>query len=97
MTSSQHLYEARPRKDRRAESTAEDPAQAPTGFLEIVGDDLPILHLEPCSRHCLLFKTTPNDSEQHAGNDSSPSQERPVKINLLSHAQLCRAGRVFPL
>jgi hypothetical protein len=97
MTSSQHLYEARPRKDRRAESTAEDPAQAPTAFFEIVGDDLPILHLEPCSRHCLLFKTTPNDSEQQAGNDSSPSQEGFVEIKLAYHHQLCRARRVFPL
>jgi hypothetical protein len=25
--------------------------------------------------YCLLFKTSPNDSEQHDGNDSSPSQE----------------------
>jgi len=45
----------------------------------------------------LLFNTSPNDSEQHAGNDSSPSQEGPVKIELTSHHQLCRAGRVFPL
>ena len=69
----------------------------PTGFFEIVGDYFPVLHLELCSRHCLLFKTSPNDSEQHAGNDGSPSQEGPVKIKLLSRHQLCRAGRVFPL
>jgi hypothetical protein len=55
------------------------------------------LRLSACSRHCLLFNTTPNDSEQHGGNDSSPSQEGPVKIKLTSQHQLCRAGRVFPL
>ena len=80
--------------DRSLESMAET---QPTGFFEIVGDYFPVLHLELCSRHCLLFKTSPNDSEQHYGNDSSPSQEGPVKIKLLSRHQLCRAGRVFPL
>jgi len=73
------------------------PAQAPTAFLEIVGDDFPVLHLELCSRHCLLFNTSPNDSEQHDGNDSSPSQEGFVPIKLTYHHQLCPAGRVFPL
>jgi len=73
------------------------PAQAPTGFFEIVGDYFLVLHLELCSRHCLLFETTPNDSEQHDSNDSSPSQEGFVKIKLAYHHQLCRAGRVFPL
>jgi hypothetical protein len=34
----------------------------PTGFAEIVSDGLPFYHLELCSRHCLLFKTSPNDS-----------------------------------
>jgi len=62
-----------------------------------VSNYFPILHLELCSRHCLLFNTSPNDSEQHDGNDSSPSQEGPVKIKLTSHLQLCRAGCVFPL
>ena len=56
-----------------------------TGFCEIVGDYFPVLHLELCSRHCLLFKTSPNDSEQHAGNDSSPSQEGFVEIKLAYH------------
>src|ERR1043166_3356919 len=46
-----------------------------SGFAEIVSDDFPVLHLELCSRHCLLFKTSPNDSEQHDGNDSSPSPD----------------------
>ena len=79
------------------ESRADTQPQTPTGFFEIVGDYFSVLHLELCSRHCLLFKTRPNDSEQHASNDSSPSQEAPVKIHLLSRHQLCRAGRVFPL
>jgi hypothetical protein len=64
---------------------------------ELVGDDFPILHLELCSRHCLLFKTSPNDSEQHASNDSNPSQESFMEIKLTYYHQLCRAGRVFPL
>jgi hypothetical protein len=78
-------------------SNRRDPAQAESGFAEIVSDDLPIFHLELCSRHCLLFKTSPNDSEQHAGNDSSPSQEGFVEIKLTYHHRLCRTGRVFPL
>jgi hypothetical protein len=45
--------------------------------------------------YCLLFKTSPNDSEQHDGNDSSPSQEGFVEINLAHHHRLCRAGCVF--
>ena len=72
-------------------------APTPTGLAEIVSDDFPILHLEPCSHHGLLFKTSPNDSEQHGGNDSNPSQEGFMKIKLTYHHQLCRAGRVFPL
>ena len=64
----------------------------------IVGlDYFPVFHLELCSRHCLLLKTTPNDNEQHDGSDSNNSQVGPVKFHLLSHRQLCRAGRVFPL
>jgi hypothetical protein len=74
-----------------------DPAQAESSFAEIVSDYFPVFHLELCSRHCLLFKTSPNDSEQHAGNDSSPSQEGFMEIKLTCHHQLCRAGRVFPL
>src|SRR5215470_15073010 len=62
-----------------------------------VGDYFPVLYLELCCRHCLLLKTTPNDSEQHDSNDGNHSQEEPVKIKLTYHAQLCRAGRVFPL
>src|SRR6266550_5662791 len=57
----------------------------------------PILHLELCSRRCLLFKTSPNDSEQHDGNHSNPSQEGFVKIKLPHYPQLCRAGRMFAL
>jgi len=52
------------------------------GFIEIVSDDFPMLHLELCSRHCPLFKTTPNDSEQQAGDDSSPSQEGFIESKL---------------
>ena len=53
-----------------------DAAPTPSSFAEIVGDYFLVLHhLELCSRHCLLFNTSPNDSEQHDGNDSSPSQE----------------------
>ena len=74
-----------------------DAAPTPSGFAEIVSDDFPVLHLELCSRDCLLFKTTPNNSEQHGGNDSSPNQEGFVEIKLAYHRQLCRAGRVFPL
>jgi hypothetical protein len=73
------------------------PSPGSNRVFEIVSDDFPILHLELCSRHCLLFKTSPNDSEQHAGNDRSPSQEGFMKINLAYRHQLCRAGRVFPL
>ena len=61
---------------RPSRSRAETQPQTPSGFAEIVGDYFLVLHhLELCSRHCLLFNTSPNDSEQHDGNDSSPSQE----------------------
>ena len=53
--------------------------------------------LELCSRHCLLFNTSPNDSEQHARNDSNRSQEGFVEIKLTYHRQLWRAGCVFSL
>jgi len=59
----------------RLELIAETQPQLHPAFAEIVSDDFPVLHLELCSRHCLLFNTSPNDSEQHDGNDSNPSQE----------------------
>ena len=68
-----------------------------TGFAEIVSDYFPVFQLELCSHHGLLFKTSPNDGEQHAGNDSNPSQEGFMEIKLTYHHRLCRAGRVFPL
>ena len=72
--------------------------KARIGMTKIVSNDCPIFHLEILVRgHCLLLKTTPNDSEQHDGNDRNHSQEDPVKIKLTYHAQLCRAGRMFPL
>ena len=74
-----------------------DTAPTPSGFAEIVSKDFPVLHLELCSCHCVLFKTSPNDSEQHAGNDSNPSQEGFMEIKLTYHHRLCLAGRVFPL
>jgi len=61
---------------------AETQPQTPSGFAEIASDDFPGLHLELSSRYCLLFKTSPNDSEQHGGNDSSPSQEGFCEIKL---------------
>src|SRR5262245_52245301 len=73
------------------------PSQAAFSFAVLVSEDFPTLHLELCSNHCLLFKTSPNDSEQHAGNDSSASQEGFLPIELTYHHQLCRTGRVFPL
>jgi len=50
--------------------------------MEIVGDYFSVLHSELSSRHCLLLKTTPNDSEQHAGNNSSPNQKRVIESKL---------------
>ena len=50
---------------------------------EIVSDYVPVLHLELCSRLCLLFNTSPNDREQHDGNDSNSSQVRFVEIKLM--------------
>src|SRR5204862_5514358 len=81
---------------RPSESIAATQPQLHPALLS-VSNYFPILHLELCSRHCLLFNTSPNDSEQHDGNDSSPSQEGLVPIKLTYRHQLCRAGRVFPL
>jgi hypothetical protein len=63
----------------------------------LIDADFPAVHLELCEHHCLLFETTPNDSEQHAGNNSSRSQEGFVEIKLAYYRQLCRSGRVFAL
>jgi len=73
-----------------------DPAQTPSGIVELIGDDFPI-SFRTFSRHCLLFNTSPNGSEQHAGNDSNASQEGFVERNSRINRRLCRAGRVFPL
>jgi len=75
-----------------------DATPTPSGFAEIVGDGFPVLHhLELCSLYCLLFNTSPNDSEQHDGNDSSHSQEGFMESKLTQDRRLCRAGCVFPL
>jgi hypothetical protein len=57
-------------------------AVTPSGFVEILGDYFPVFHLELCSRYCLLSKTSPNDSEQHNGNDSNHSQEGSLESKL---------------
>src|SRR5262249_29805017 len=82
---------------RPSRSKAETQPQLHPAFAEIVSDGFPAFCLERCSHHCLSLKTTPNDSEQHDGNDGSHSQEGFVEINLTYHQQLCRARRVFPL
>jgi hypothetical protein len=69
-------------------------AQKPTGIVEIVGYYLRVLYIRRCSRRSLLFKTTPNNGEEHDCNDSKSSQEGFMKINLTCHCQLCGAGCV---
>jgi len=56
----------------------------------------PLLSRARNSAPATLFETTPDDGEQHAGDDTDPSQEAFMKIKLTQNALLCGPGCASP-